>query len=54
MIILRLLRRPERYTFPSTEIRIWLALTLLKKKAKIVRFSGLKGVNVPYSFPRKT
>lgn len=39
--MLRLLLRPERYTFPSTEIRMWLALTLLGKKEKTVRLPGL-------------
>lgn len=28
--MLRLLRRPDRKTFPSVEIRMWLALTLLQ------------------------
>lgn len=30
LIMLRLLRRPDRKTFPSVEIRMWLALTLLQ------------------------
>lgn len=38
LIILRLLRKPERYTFPSTEMRIWLAFTLLKARKSEITY----------------